>query len=196
MTLSYGRWAMLRKVEINCEKCFHNIKANSHKWGIGDHEWERAITRDYYLPVFDCGNPLPTNLISEEALAAWFNREHDKIVTDHCFSPQFMGRFVMDNADIYLTDYEKFRSLFIVALTTIQVTDKQNTLLRSLTKNRNGVFKIKKATHKKYNHLGINLYRKEDNQSWDKSIPTDNILSEIIYVPQELIEYEKQYLTT
>ncbi len=181
------------KVEVNCKKCFNNLNANLHEWGNGDHVWDRSITRDYYQPVFDCGNPFPTNLISKDALAAWYNRE--ETCTDHCFSPQFMGRYVMDNAEPYLKDYEgKFKPLFRIALTTIQVTARENTLLRTLTKHRNGIFKIKEPSHMKYNHLGIQLYKKEDKEGWDKARPTSNILNELIHLPEEFIEYEKKFL--
>ncbi len=41
---------------IYCEKTFNNLRANAHKWGQSK-EWDRAITRDFYLGVFDSGNP-------------------------------------------------------------------------------------------------------------------------------------------
>ena len=58
----------------------------------------RIITRQYYEGVFSC-NYGDTGLISEDAL----NNSSER-ADDHCFSPQFVGRFIMDNADVYLTD--------------------------------------------------------------------------------------------
>ena len=98
----------------------------------------------------------------------------------------------MDNADQYLNNFDLFKDLFIKSLTTIQVTAKQNTELRNLTKHRNGVFKIKQPTYNKYNYLNIQLYKKESDETWDKSVPTDNILD----VPEELTLYEEQYLVS
>ncbi len=180
----------MSKVNVYCLKCFNNLRANLHKWGKGNYDWDRSITRDYYHAAFDCGNPFPTNLISKEALVDWYDKK--EIVTDHCYSPQFIGRFVMDNADQYLNNFDLFKDLFIKSLTTIQVTAKQNTELRNLTKHRNGVFKIKQPTYNKYNYLNIQLYKKESDETWDKSVPTDNILD----VPEELTLYEEQYLVS
>ena len=57
---------MTKDWTIYCEKTFNNLNANSHKWGVSS-DWDRAITRDFYLGVFDSGNPNPSGQISENA---------------------------------------------------------------------------------------------------------------------------------
>ena len=90
---------MKKDWKVYAEKTFNNLKANSHKWRSSPN-WDRAITRDYYIGVFDCGNPNPTGLISENA----FNNKLNKIKTvpDHCLSPQFIGRMIMDLSLIHI----------------------------------------------------------------------------------------------
>ena len=46
----------------------------------------------------------------------------------------------------------------------------------------------------KYNSLNISLYKKDENKTqWKYAQP---IKSNILDVPEELLEYEKQYLTS
>ena len=67
---------MKKDWKVYAEKTFNNLKANSHKWRSSPN-WDRAITRDYYIGVFDCGNPNPTGMISENA----FHNKLNKIKT-------------------------------------------------------------------------------------------------------------------
>ena len=83
-----------------CESSFNSLKANLHNWGKP--EFYRPITRIYYINVFDSGLCNFTGLISENALQNKLNRI--KVVHDHCLSPQFIGRMILDNSDVYLTD--------------------------------------------------------------------------------------------
>ena len=78
---------MKKDWKVYAEKTFNNLKANSHKWRSSPN-WDRAITRDYYIGVFDCGNPNPTGMISENAFHNKLNKT--KTVHDHCLSPQFI----------------------------------------------------------------------------------------------------------
>ena len=87
-----------RKLEIYCKATFNALKSNLELWDPNDPDVVRIITRQYYEGVFSCQYG-DTGLISEEAL----NNPSER-TDDHCFSPQFVGRFVMDNADVYLTD--------------------------------------------------------------------------------------------
>ena len=64
---------MKKDWKVYAEKTFNNLKANSHKWRSSPN-WNRAITRDYYIGVFDCGNPNPTGLISENAFHNKINK--------------------------------------------------------------------------------------------------------------------------
>ncbi len=174
---------------IYCEKTYNNLRANRHNWGRSS-EWDRAITRDFYLGVFDCGNPNPSGLISENAYVNKMNK--GKTTHDHCLSPQFIGRMIMDNQDIYLDDYEKFKEIFWSACRTIIVTQKENESLSFLTTNDQDGYRILVSTDKKYQHLGIKLYEREEGRiHWKYARPIHN---NIIEVPQELLEYEKNYL--
>jgi hypothetical protein len=49
---------MMKDWTIYCKKTFRNLQFNAEDWGTNP-EWDRAITRDFYLGVFDCGNPNP-----------------------------------------------------------------------------------------------------------------------------------------
>ena len=94
--------------------------------------------------------------------------------------------------EIYLNDYEKFRDIFIWACTQILVTGLQNRMLQQLTKNTAGKdLKIFVPTNKKYEHVGIKLCKRPGNTTrYSKAIPTD----ETIFVPQEYLNWEKQFI--
>ena len=174
---------------VYCKKTFRNLQANAEDWDTSP-EWNRAITRDFYLGVFDCGNPNPSGLISENAYVNKMNK--GKTTHDHCLSPQFIGRMIMDSQDTYFSDYEKFKATFWYACRTIVVTQKENESLSFLTCNDETGYKILVPTDKKYNHLGINLYEREEGRiHWKYARPIHN---NIIDVPEELLEYEKRYL--
>lgn len=180
---------MKKDWKVNCEKTFNNLNANSHKWGVS-HEWNRAITRDFYLGVFDSGTPNPSGLISEDAYVHKMN--NGKVTMDHCFSPQFIGRMVMDNREIYLNDYDKFKDIFWHSCKTIIVTPQENIKLSRLTSHTDDGYKVLVPTHMKYKHLNIKLYQRPNGKTaWKYSQP---IGSNILEVIPELVEYEKNYL--
>lgn len=180
---------MKKDWKVNCEKTFNNLNANSHKWGES-HAWNRSITRDFYLGVWDSGNPNPTGLISEDAYVQKMNG--GKTTDDHCFSPQFIGRMIMDNQEIYLKDYQKFEEIFWTSCKTIIVTPQENVKLSRLTSHKDDGYKVLVATHMKYNHLNIKLYKRQTGKNeWKYSQPIESNILEVI---PELVEYEKQYL--
>jgi hypothetical protein len=80
--------------------------------------------------------------------------------------------------------------MFWRACSTITVTKKENTLLSQLTENDGYTYKVHVPTHLKYNHLGIKLYNRV-GAKWKESVQMD---SNIIDVPEELLEYETQFL--
>ena len=114
-------------------------------------------------------------------------REKKKTCNDHCLSPQFVARMIYDNPDVWLTDFEKFKNLFFLCCQTIVVTSKENTELSNLTSNKNGKLEIKVATHLKYEHCNITLFHPK------KGLVKNPFLD---LLPDELIEYEKQYLVS
>lgn len=171
-----------------CETTFHALKANHHNWGKPD--FIRPITRLYYIGVFDCGTPNQTPYISEQALHKWILG--NKTVVDHCLSPQFISRMILDNPEKYLCDFETFQNIFWYSCRTIVVTAEENKMLSKLTKHRNNKYQVEVPTNLKYNHLGIKLFARENNQTnWRYAKPAD---TNILEVPQELLDYEKQFL--
>ncbi len=180
---------MKRNWQIFCEKTYNNMRANVHKWNESP-EWNIALARDFYLGVFDSGNPNPTGLISENAYVNKMNK--GKTTHDHCLSPQFVGRMILDNQDTYLNDYEKFKSAFWYSCRTIIVTSKENESLSFLTQNNDDGYKVLVATNMKYNHLDIKLYERESGKKeWKYARPINN---NVLDVPEELLEYEKRFL--
>ena len=177
----------LRKLEIYCQATFNAMKSNLELWDPNDEDIVRVITRFYYEGIFSCqyGN---TGLISEEALKALPRDRTD----DHCWIPQFVGRYVMDSAHIYLEDYDEFRNLFESACTKIRVLKTENRELSKLTSNVKGKpYMVFIPTDKKYQHLGIKLLKRPDGKvRWDSAQPTD----EIIKYHKGLLEYEKQFI--
>lgn len=171
-----------------CETTYNSLKSNLHNWG--DPKYARPITRIYYIGVFDAGLPNPTGLISENALKNKSVKK--KVVYDHCLSPQFISRMILDNPHVYLTSLSKFQEIFLLSCQTILVTAEENLELSYLTSNDGDTYQVKVPTHLKYNHLGIKLYKRPENSvRWNKSVPMD---SNILDVPEELKEYEKQFL--
>jgi len=171
-----------------CETAFNGLRYNSMNWDKP--EFARPITRIYYFGVFDAGNPNPTGLISESALKN--KMEGKKTVLDHCLSPQFICRMILDNPDIYLSDYEKFKEVYYYSCRTIVVTQEENDALSKLTINDGNTYKVLVPTNLKYNHLGIKLYMRPD--STNKWKLAEEIETNILDVPQELLNYEKDFL--
>lgn len=174
--------------ESYCETAFNSMKANIHNWGKPD--FERSLTRIFYINVFDSGFFNCTKIISENALHNKLSGK--KTVHDHYHSPQFVGRMIYDNPDKYLEDFEVFRNIFFECTKTIVVTSEENFKLSALTSNDGKNYAVKVPTHLKYDHLDIKLFKKRENQkSWWY---VDQLDTSIIEVPKELTEYEKAFL--
>lgn len=171
-----------------CETSFNALKSNLKNWGKP--QFYRSITRIYYINVFDCGISNFSGLVSENALKNKLNGK--KVVYDHCLSPQFIGRMILDNPQTYLLDYHKFENIFWESCRTVMVTQEENFALAALTENNGQDYKVLVPTNKKYNHLGINLYfRPQKTGRWNEAVPLD---TNLIETPQDLIEYEKKFL--
>jgi hypothetical protein len=166
-----------------CQTTFNSLAANIENWG--DPDFFRPITRIYYIGVFDCAQVNHLGLISEDAIEYPDQRTHD-----HCLSPQFIGRMIMDNPDKYLEDYDIFENLFWLSCSTITVTKDENKRLSMLTENDGVDYRVHVPTNLKYQHLGIKLYQKNGPRWIDAVECDDNIIS----TPKDLIEYEKKFL--
>jgi hypothetical protein len=166
-----------------CKTAFNALSASVNDWGNPD--FFRPITRLFYIAVFDCAGVNHLGLISEEALNNPKERTHD-----HCLSPQFIGRMIMDNPEKYLQDYNTFENLFWLACSTITVTKSENTRLSRLTDNDGVDYRVYVPTDLKYKHLGIKLYQKNGSR-WNDSLEcSDNTIP----APSDLLEYEKEFL--
>lgn len=166
-----------------CKVSYNALRASVDDWG--DPDFFRPITRIYYINVFDCATVNHLGLISEEAI----NNPKERTF-DHCLSPQFIGRMIMDNPEKYLEDYDIFENLFWLACSTITVTKRENKELSMLTENNGIDYKVYVPTHLKYRHLGIKLYQK-NGIKWSDSVEYD---TNIIPAPSDLLEYEKNFL--
>jgi hypothetical protein len=167
-----------------CQTTFSSLGANVGNWG--DPDFFRPITRLYYVGVFDCGQVNHLGLISEAAK----DSSSKKRTHDHCLSPQFIGRMIMDNPDKYLSDYDVFENLFWLSCSTITVTKDENKQLSLLTDNDGSDYKVYVPTNLKYQHLGIKLYQKNGKYWKDAVEYNDNIIP----APSDLLEYEKRFL--
>lgn len=171
-----------------CRTSFNALKGNMQDWGKP--EFYRPITRIYYINVFDCGLSNFTGFVSEEALKNKINGK--KVVYDHCLSPQFIGRMIMDNPDKYLSKYSVFEEIFWESCKTVMVTQKENLALSALTENNGQDYLVRVPTDQKYNHLGINLwFRPVRNGKWKDAVPLD---TNFIEAPEDLLNYEKKFL--
>jgi hypothetical protein len=181
------------RIETYCLIAFNALKANLDLWRSkpNDKDVLRGVTRPYYDLVHALS--IPSGYITISALNEKRKDSKWVLCRDHCYSPQFIARMIMDRADIYLENYDKFRELFYISCKTIDITPEENRALSLLTSNQNGNYKIYVPTDKKYQHLNIQLVKRNYGRNWYQK-PVDSV-SNYIQTPQELLDYEKQFLT-
>jgi hypothetical protein len=150
----------------------------------------RSITRPFYDLVHSLS--VPSGFITERALEKKKQDPKWILCRDHCYSPQFIYQMLMDNHEIYVNDYDKYFNIFKTACTTIDILSEQNRSLSLLTSNHRGKYKVYVPTDKKYQYLDIKLVKRNYGRMWYKR-PAD-FVSNYINTPQELLEYEKQFL--
>ena len=115
------------------------------------------------------------------------------VTKDHYMTPQWIARMIMDLADIYLEDFDKFIWLVEQASQTIWVTVKENDELRG----QSGVISkydginhfIEVSVKDKYAKAGIIL----DHKEFDKRPKRLKEFPEHL-IPQEVLDYERQFL--
>ena len=182
-----------------CDNAFDVTNAVKHKWGDPT-KLQRPIGRLFYCDVSSCGyNVNNPQLISENAMNNLLHgktKKERKIVRDHYLSPQFIARFILDNQEIYLSDYSKFKKMFYISCGIVIVTQDENDRLAQLTKSNedSNKFKVLIPTNKKYDHVGIKLlHYKEKSGHWKNRTYTP-VSNDTLYYPPEIIEYEKRFL--
>jgi hypothetical protein len=180
------------RIETYCLIAYNAMRSNLYLWKSkpNDKDVLRGVTRPYYDLVHSLS--IPSGYITVNALQEKQNDSQWILCKDHCYSPQFIGRMIMDHSEIYLEDYERFRQLFYKSCTTIDITPEENRKLSLLTSNQNGYYKILVPTDKKYQHLNIQLVKRNYGRNWYHK-PTDPV-SNYIETPEELLHYEKQFL--
>ena len=76
---------------------------------------------------------------------------------------------------------------------TVMVTQKQNKELSiEGTNNNEDKFILKSRTDEQYSKMGLDLYSHSKESRWVNR--TIEPVSNVIIVPQELLDYEKQYM--
>ena len=184
-----------------CDNAFDAINAVKHKWKNPLY-LQRPIGRLLYCDVSSAGYGVNNSrLISENAMnnillyGITATDKDKKTVKDHAYSPQFVSRVILDNQELYLNDWELFKAVFFDCCFITTLTDAENEALKQLTisKDKENIFKVKVPTYKKYDHVGIKLFKYEGNCDW-KDREFTPVPNTALNVPSYLIEHEKQYL--
>lgn len=179
------------RIETYCRIAFKSLLANLNEWKeTSDKDFKRGVTRIYYDLVHSLS--IPSGFITAKALEKKKQHPRWNVCKDHCYTPQFIGRMMMDNSHIYLQDFSKFRELFYVACTTIEILSEENRDLSLLTVNNKKNFTVSVPMNERYKHLGIELVERKTGRRWynKDTVPVSNI----IQTPQEILDYEKQFL--
>lgn len=180
------------KIEVYAKRCYLDFMnpETIRAWeeNRGDKDWERALTRPWYDLVHSCSTP--TGLITQGAYD--MKMKKGLPTKDHCFRPQFVYRFMLDNHERF-EDYEVFRKWFIMCTSTILVTGKENdNLSLGGTNNRGDSYEIVASTDQQYIFSDLALFAYSDETRWSKKTLTP--VSNLIEAPQELLDYETRFI--
>jgi len=174
---------MMTTEEKRLNTAFLIMGSMLEKWKNNDPSIDRRyITRCYYEAV----GKKSTGWVSKKAM-----EPNAKTTHDHFATPQWIGRFIMDEGDIYLKDFEKFKEITEFASQTIKVTKKENTELAKQSSviseiDGKNVF-IETSLQDKYEEAKIfPLYHKKSGIGFVFDFPID--------FPPGLLEYEKKFL--
>ena len=193
---------------------FRSFWANREDtWGPDNPDWYRVHGRDGYR-VFSMPD-IHSNLISENALKE--KTEEIKPVLDHYLSPQLASGVPLQFPHKYLcpqhldprgkngdrTNFDKFCEYMNRLRVVVRVTKSENKLLSKLTVTKKVSFpQVLVATNKKYDHLGIKLYKLPDGEGLTVNLAKKILdiqeplkASEVLYFPPDLLQYEvERYL--
>lgn len=171
---------MLTNREKTWKSAFIAMSSLLESWKNNDPDLCRRLpTRIFYEAV---GNT-KTGYKSQNA-----TNNPSMTTDDHFAMPQWIGRFIMDNGDVYLSDFEKFKKICIFASQTIKVTKEENkklSLQTPIIKEIDGINTFIEISMKdKYHKAGILLWC--DKDGYVDEFPID--------IPQEILDYEEQFL--
>ncbi len=145
--------------ECYIRTCFYALKSLLWMWRhpMFPHSI-RCLPRLFYGMVtsFKSGG-IPTGLTSD------LYAHNDDMTDDHKNSPQTVGEFVLDRANLFLNDFELFTRIFLFSCETNRIKKKENT---ALSKLKNQV-----PTIYKYQEVGKEKYKTK----WNKPIPLFDI---------------------
>jgi hypothetical protein len=180
------------KIEVYARRCYMDFMnpevINAWHEKKDDKNWVRAITRPWYDLVHSCSTP--TGLITQGAYDLKLKKGIP--TKDHCFRPQFVYRYMLDNHEKF-EDYEVFRKWFIMCTSTILVTGKENdNLSLGGTNNRGDEYEIVASTDWQYIFAGLDLYEYSNETRWQNKTLTH--VQNLIEAPQDLLDYEKQFI--
>ena len=139
--------------ECYIRTCFYALKSLLWMWRhpMFPHS-VRTLPRIFYGMVHSYKSAgIPTGLTSDPY------GDLDKMTDDHKNSPQTIGEYVLDRANICLNDYEIFKRIFLFSCETNRIYKKENTALSKL--------KDKVPTIYKYQEVG-----NFPETKWDKPI--------------------------
>ena len=139
---------------------------------------QRSLWRLFYNNI----SSVPSGYVSTKLIdidAGTRKLGGDRIVQEHWSTPEMVGKFIFDNANVYLLNYEKFRELYIACSTTIKTLHSENQTLRQ----QNDV-----PVLEKYNKAGIDLFGESRVVMHDEPFPLGHLL------PEEVIQYDKNKL--
>ena len=157
---------------------FNALKTNQYRWNkelVTD--VERSISRLFYDQVFSSG--ADKSGFSTVLKNHWMVDGKSIMTDDHYMAPQSVTKFIMDQSDILLNDYDYFVDCFMMCRKTHYVMKSQNDELSALTK------KTKVLTRNRYKHLGFNLY-KDGKPNYVMKTPE-------LEVPTYYTDWEKGY---
>ena len=163
--------------EKTCHTCYVMMKSVLPYWGDSKIK-QRSLWRLFYNNI----SSVPSGYVSTKIIdidSGTKKMTGDREVQEHWSTPEMVGKFIFDNADVYLNDYEKFRQLYMACSTTIRTLHSENQTLRQ---------QKDVPVLDKYNKAGIDLFG-ESRVVWhDEPFPLGHLL------PQEVIDYDRRLI--
>ena len=191
--LSEMKQSSVKRIEVYVQKAYYDFMnpytINWWRDNRNDKDVVRSHTRSFYDLVHACS--IPTGLITKTAFEKLQNDKKFTATKDHCFRPQNIYQFMLDNHENFC-EFSTFRKWYVMCCSTILVVGKENKRLSSEgIDNRNGSYVIKVPTDQQYIRAGLDLYSHSAERNWADRFLT--LESNLIVAPQQLLEYEKKF---
>ena len=169
--LSEMKQSSVKRTEVYAQKAYHDFMnpytINWWRDNRNDKDVVRSVTRSFYDLVHSCS--IPTGLITKTAFEKLQSDKKFKATKDHCFRPQNIYQFMLDNHENFC-EFSTFRKWYVMCCSTILVVGKENKRLSSEgIDNRNGSYVIKVPTDQQYIRAGLDLYSHSAERKWSDS---------------------------